>query len=141
MSTYSLLAFAGNGFGALVGGWTEANPKLEWRWIQWIHLVFVDLPCFRHIIFLKGPFFSVTGVYLLVVTLVVKETRASVTLAKLAEKLRKETGDIRYQPFLPELERHSLRQMIYISCTRPVCGSDHDILSLLIIKSLMKTCS
>ena len=76
-----------------------------------------------HYFFLKGPFFSVTGVYLLVVTLVVKETRASVTLAKLAGKLRKETGDIRYQPFLPELERHNLRQMIYISCTRPVCGS------------------
>ena len=68
---------------------------------------------------------------------IMKETRASVTLAKLAGKLRKETGDIRYQPFLPELEtHHNLRQMIYISCTRPVCGSSHDIVSPLIILTL-----
>jgi hypothetical protein len=58
MSAYSLLAFAGNGFGALVGGWTEANPKLEWRWIQWIHLMFVDLHSFQYIIFLNGSFFQ-----------------------------------------------------------------------------------
>lgn len=84
-----------------------------------------------------GPFFSVAGTYLLVMVLVMKETRASVTLAKLAGKLRKETGDIRYQPFLPELERRrNLRQMIYISCTRPVCGSSHDIFSLLIVITL-----
>ncbi|KIM44763.1 hypothetical protein M413DRAFT_442721 [Hebeloma cylindrosporum] len=99
MSVYSLMAFAGNGFGALVGGWTETNPKLEWRWIQWIHLM----------ILFPG------------MIPVMKETRASVTLAKLASKLRKETGDQRYQPLLPESERnHNLRQMIYISCTRPI---------------------
>ena len=81
--------------------------------------------------------FRVTGTYLLVMIPVMKETRASVTLAKLAGELRKETGDHRYQPFLSELERHhSLRQMIYISCTRPVCGSSHDIFWLLIFITL-----
>jgi hypothetical protein len=89
-----------------------------------------------------GRLFRVTGMYFLVMIPVMKETRVSVTLAKLAGKLRKETGDIRYQPFLPELERHdNLRQMIYISCTRPVCGFSHDIVSLLIIITLLKTCS
>jgi len=56
MSAYSLLAFAGNGFGALVGGWTEANPKLGWRWIQWIHLMFVDLQSFIGLFFLDVSF-------------------------------------------------------------------------------------
>jgi hypothetical protein len=58
MSAYSLLAFAGNGFGALVGGWTEANPKLGWRWIQWIHLMFVYLDSYPHVIFQKVLFFQ-----------------------------------------------------------------------------------
>jgi MFS family permease len=44
MSIFSIVALAGNGFGPLIGGWIEMNPRLEWRWIQWIQLMCVPPP-------------------------------------------------------------------------------------------------
>ncbi|KAJ2923131.1 hypothetical protein H1R20_g13963, partial [Candolleomyces eurysporus] len=44
MAFYSILAFSGNGVGTIAAGWIEANPKLEWKWIQWISMMFVH--CF-----------------------------------------------------------------------------------------------
>lgn len=41
MSFYAFVAFAGNGVAGLFGGWTEMNPALQWRWIQWISFMFV----------------------------------------------------------------------------------------------------
>lgn len=41
MALYTLFAFMGNGVGAIVAGWVEENQRLQWRWIQWIHLMFV----------------------------------------------------------------------------------------------------
>ena len=52
-----------------------------------------------------------------------KETRSAVLLTRLAKKLRKETGDPRYRARVED-ERASLRTLIYISCTRPLCEYD-----------------
>ena len=49
-----------------------------------------------------------------------KETRASVLLVRMAKKIREETGNHRYRARVED-ERASLRQLIYISCTRPIC--------------------
>lgn len=62
----------------------------------------------------------ISGVFILMVPLFMKETRSSVLLTRLAKKLRKETGDQRYRARVED-ERASLRNLIYISCTRPVC--------------------
>ena len=48
------------------------------------------------------------------------ETRSPVLLTRLAKKLRKESKDKRYRARIED-ERASLRQLIYISSTRPIC--------------------
>ena len=40
MAAFSFAAFAGTGFGPLFAGWIAMNPHLEWRWIQWLHLMY-----------------------------------------------------------------------------------------------------
>lgn len=62
---------------------------------------------------------SVAGIMLLAVTFIMKETRSSVLLTRLAKKLRKESGDNRYRARIED-ERGSLRTLILISCTRPL---------------------
>lgn len=49
-----------------------------------------------------------------------KETRSTILLIRLAKKMRKETGDMRYRA-RAEDEGASLRTLIFISCTRPLC--------------------
>ena len=49
-----------------------------------------------------------------------KETRSGVLLMRLARKLRAQTGNPHYRARIED-ERGSLRNLIYISCTRPVC--------------------
>lgn len=39
MSLFSLLAIGGTGLGPVYSGWIEMNPRLEWRWIQWIAMM------------------------------------------------------------------------------------------------------
>ena len=39
MSIFALLAVGGTGLGPVYAGWIEINPKLEWKWIQWIHMM------------------------------------------------------------------------------------------------------
>ena len=53
-----------------------------------------------------------------------KETRTAVLLTRLAKKLRKETGNPHYRARVED-ERASLRTLIYISCTRPICERTH----------------
>ncbi|KAF7309402.1 MFS domain-containing protein [Mycena indigotica] len=98
MSIFTVTALASNGLGPLFSGWVEQNPRLEWRWIQYIHMILSAL-C--------GILFLVT----------MRETRSSVLLSRRAEKIRKETGDNRY---IACGEERSLRTLIYISCTRPI---------------------
>ena len=43
MSVYSLAAVGGTGLGPVAAGWVEMNHRLQWRWIQWIHMMFVIL--------------------------------------------------------------------------------------------------
>ncbi|KAI1791905.1 MFS general substrate transporter [Ganoderma leucocontextum] len=100
MSVFAVMALAGPGIGCVAAGWIEQNPHLEWRWIQWLHIILL-------------------GVLLVGMPIFMKETRSAVLLTRLAKKLRKETGDVRYRARV-EVERASLRTLIYISCTRPL---------------------
>ncbi|KZV74466.1 MFS general substrate transporter [Peniophora sp. CONT] len=100
MAMFSLTAIAGTGMGPVAAGWIEANPHLQWRWIQYIHIIAAGL-CFIFVLFFM------------------KETRAPVILTRRAKKLRKETGDERYRARAEE-ELPSLRTLLYISCTRPL---------------------
>ncbi|KAJ7623748.1 MFS polyamine transporter [Roridomyces roridus] len=100
MAIFSVAAVGGSGIGPLVAGWIEANPKLEWRWIEWIQLI-------------------LCGAYSLFVPTIMRETRSSIILTRLAKKVRKETGDERYRARVED-ERASLTKLIYMSCTRPL---------------------
>ena len=53
------------------------------------------------------------------ITFCTKETRGSVILSRRAARLRKETGDTRYQ-CKSDAERASLRVLVKVSMTRPV---------------------
>jgi hypothetical protein len=63
---------------------------------------------------------SICAVYLIVFPIVLKETRPSIILTRIAKNMRKETGDVRYRAQIED-ERPSLRNLVYISCTRPIC--------------------
>ncbi|OCH96367.1 MFS general substrate transporter [Obba rivulosa] len=100
MAVFSVAAFTGVGLGPIMSGWIESNPHLEWRWIQWIHLI-------------------MSGVFIVIAFVFMKETRSSVLLMRAARKLRKRTGNHRYRARVED-ERASLKTLVYISCTRPI---------------------
>src|SRR5258707_11537833 len=71
MSIYSLAAVGGTGLGPVAAGWVEMNPRLQWRWIQWIHMMFVvSFTTFLLLLMLS----SLTGAILVLVVAVMKET-------------------------------------------------------------------
>ncbi|PIL24914.1 MFS general substrate transporter [Ganoderma sinense ZZ0214-1] len=100
MSVFAVMVLAGPGIGCLAAGWIEQNPHLEWRWIQWIHVILL-------------------GVLLVAMPVCMRETRAAVLLTRLARKMRRETGNALYRARVED-ERASMRTLIYISCTRPI---------------------
>jgi len=100
MALFAFMAVAMTGLGPAIAGWISANPHLQWRWIQWISAMF-------------------TGVYFISVLAVMRETRSSIILSRIAQQLRKETGDNRYRS-RAETERLSLLMLIKMSCTRPI---------------------
>ncbi|EPQ56672.1 MFS polyamine transporter [Gloeophyllum trabeum ATCC 11539] len=100
MSFFAVAAIGASGLGPAASGWIEMNHRLGWRWIQWVHLI-------------------ITGIYVVMIPILMKETRSAVLLTRLARKLRKETGNHRYRA-RAEDERGSLRTLILISCTRPL---------------------
>ncbi|KAG1746773.1 MFS general substrate transporter [Suillus paluster] len=100
MAFFTLVAVTGTGLGPVIAGIIEVDPRLGWRWIQWIHVMF-------------------TGAYFISTVLLMKETRATIVLTRLARKKRKETGDDRYKA-KAEMEKQSLVTLIKISCTRPI---------------------
>ncbi|KAJ6616963.1 MFS polyamine transporter [Mycena sp. CBHHK59/15] len=100
MAIFSVAALGGTGLGPVAAGWIEMNPKLEWRWIQWIQMI-------------------ICGAYSILVPMIMRETRSSILLTRLAKKIRKETGDHRYRARIED-ERASLSTVIFISCTRPI---------------------
>ncbi|CAK5267428.1 unnamed protein product [Mycena citricolor] len=100
MAIFSLASLGGTGLAPVVYGWVEMNSRLEWRWIEWIQMIYC-------------------GVYTVIVLLVMRETRSSILLVRLAQKVRKETGDHRYRARIED-EKIKLSTLIYISCTRPI---------------------
>ncbi|KAI0369756.1 MFS general substrate transporter [Pilatotrama ljubarskyi] len=100
MSIFAVMALTGPGIGCVAAGWIEQDRHLEWRWIQWVHVIW-------------------TGIFVIAVPICMKETRSGVLLTRMAKKLRKETGNKNYRARVED-ERASLRTLIYISCTRPI---------------------
>ncbi len=43
MSIFAMAAIGATGLGPAGAGWIEMDRKLEWRWIQWIHLMYVHV--------------------------------------------------------------------------------------------------
>lgn len=43
MSFFALVATSTIGVGPIMGGWVEMNEKLQWRWIEWIGMMYVCL--------------------------------------------------------------------------------------------------
>ncbi|EIW80709.1 MFS general substrate transporter [Coniophora puteana RWD-64-598 SS2] len=102
MSLYSLSAVASFGLGPLVAGWIEANPHLEWRWIQWFHAIF-------------------SGAYFLLVVVYMRETRIAIITASIARKMRKETGSDRYHSRAEDSDTaKGLKAMLWVTLTRPI---------------------
>ncbi|KAG1734007.1 major facilitator superfamily domain-containing protein [Suillus lakei] len=100
MSLYAFSSLFSFGLGSAFGGLIAASPHLGWRWVQWVHVMF-------------------TGASVLVVILVLRETRSSIVLARIAKDTRKMTGDPRYRSST-EIDKPSMTSLIKISCTRPL---------------------
>lgn len=98
MSLFSLAAFFGTGLAPLVSGFVEDG--WGWRGIEYVQIV-------------------LSAVLFLTVVTLTKETRGSVILSRRAAKLRKETGDSKYQ-CRSDAERASIPILIKNSMTRPV---------------------
>jgi hypothetical protein len=60
------------------------------------------------------------GVVLVALVLFMRETRRSVVLARIARNLRKRTGNEQYKARV-EIEKQSLKSLLIVSCTRPLC--------------------
>lgn len=99
MSVFSVMAFGGTGLGPMTMGFVE--DAWGWRAIAYIQIVMAGVLCVA-VIFLT------------------EETRGSVILSRRAAKLRKDTGDSRYQ-CRSDAERASMTVLIKQSMTRPLC--------------------
>ncbi|GAA5861875.1 hypothetical protein JCM5353_007126, partial [Sporobolomyces roseus] len=98
MAIFSISAFGGTGLGPAVSGYIEL--KMGWRWIQWVQMMCAGCLAIGIIFFTR-------------------ETRGSVILSKRAKRMRKETGDERYQ-CRSDAERASLAVLLKVSLTRPL---------------------
>ena len=118
MSLFALSAIGGTALGPVGGAWIEANSHLGWRWIQWIHVMYVRL--FQ--VLLSRPICAprAAGVVLVALIFFMRETRRSVVLTSIAKNLRKRTGNEQYMA-RTELEKPSLKSLLMVSCTRPSC--------------------
>ncbi|KIY72592.1 polyamine transporter [Cylindrobasidium torrendii FP15055 ss-10] len=97
MAIFSFTIFMGPCVGPLIGGWIA--ERAGWRWLYWVLFIFAGC-CFALTIFMP-------------------ETLAPVILRNKAKKLRKETGDERYQT-LEELERRPLSETLKVALLRPI---------------------
>ncbi|KAM0793367.1 hypothetical protein ACM66B_000822 [Microbotryomycetes sp. NB124-2] len=98
MALFTAAAFASTGLGPIMFGYVE--QFYDFRLIQWI-------------------MFAMSGVFTIAMVFVLRETRASVLLSRKAARLRKQTGDDRYQA-ASDFERGSIKQMMRTSLLRPV---------------------
>jgi hypothetical protein len=69
---------------------------------------------------------SITGAYTLLIPVLMKETRPDVILIRIARKMRKETGDARFQARCEDT-RASFGKLLWISWTRPFCKWCHEV--------------
>ena len=42
MALFTLIALGATGIGPAYAGWIEMNPKLEWKWVEWVHMMQVS---------------------------------------------------------------------------------------------------
>lgn len=118
MSLFALAAIFNMGTGPVMAGWMEMNPKLQWKWIQWVQMTYV--PRFyegRSSILILYHVFRWSGAFILIVLFFFAETRSTIVLQKIAKQMRKKTGDKRYKA---RVEKPKMRTLIWISCTRPL---------------------
>lgn len=98
MALFAWSAFGSTGLGPVVFGYVEQIH--DFRMINWV-------------------MFAVSGAFTLALALLLKETRGSVLLSRKAARLRKETGDNRYQ-CKADLLRSSFTVMMKTSLGRPI---------------------
>lgn len=55
MAIFSIAALGGTGLGPTAAGWVEMNSHLQWRWIQWIHLMYVQFSLTRRLEGSRSP--------------------------------------------------------------------------------------
>lgn len=125
MSVFAIMIMAGPGLGCVASGWIEQNPHLHWRWIQWIHVMYVHhnaaLMLAVAMVTHRLDFSSFYGIFLVTFPLVMRETRPGVLLKRTAKKLRKKTGNMHYRARVED-QIPSLATLMYISCTRAICA-------------------
>jgi hypothetical protein len=39
MALFTLIVIAATGLAPVYAGWIEINPNLEWKWLQWVHMM------------------------------------------------------------------------------------------------------
>lgn len=90
MSIFTFWVTLGPGLAPVIFSWVEADPRFEWRWIQWFQM---STSLSKSPTPLYGAYGIVTfGLYFPIVVLVLRETRATVLLRRKAKKLRTERG-------------------------------------------------
>ena len=100
MALFALCSIVGSAIGATAFAYVDMAPHLGWRWIQWIQGI-------------------VTIVQLPVMWVVMKETRASVILTRIARRKRKESGEERWRS-RTEDDRPPMRELVKLSVFRPM---------------------
>jgi MFS family permease len=98
MALFAWSAFGSTGLGPVIFGYVE--QFYDFRMINWIML-------------------AISGAFTTALIVLLRETRSSVLLSRKAARLRKETGDDRYQ-CKADLARSSFLVMMKTSLTRPV---------------------
>jgi MFS family permease len=131
----SLLAFTSifsTGLGSVFGGLIASNPHLGWRWVQWVHVMFVPKETTVSVVS-SDIIFRFAGAFVLCTILVLCETRPDVILARIAKNVRKTTGDTRYRSS-SEIDKSSMLSLIKTTCKRPLCAQDKLFSDLLTVQ-------
>lgn len=97
MMVYTASPFVGPEVGPVIGGFI--NQFANWRWSFWVLVIWA-------------------GIQWLLIVFFVPETYAPVLLRKKAIKLRKETGDDRWQAPIEKMNK-SVAKTVLWSCIRP----------------------
>ncbi|KAN0085674.1 Drug:H+ antiporter-1 family protein [Tylopilus felleus] len=105
MTLFAFASLFGLGLGSVIGGVIQSS--LGWRWVQWIHII--TTTCL----------YTFSALFIILVVLVMSETRSSIILIQIARCQRKVTGNSIYKA-KAEIDQESLWNLIKTSCTRPL---------------------